>query len=306
MWYDSLRFSVDWVNVTVDCSSIDLFVSELCKASGLDYDGFEPLARGGFHWYQNSLSYVVAGRAAITLSYCLLDDGSVPVDCSVIKQHGILVSISGDGCRYLDSHCKGGLRSFLKVCQKYPHNCTRLDVAMDIFDRDNPIVPLFTKFAFKAYNPEIGDLAIKSGMARKIGYVTSYDVWDPDLNEMTKNVNIGNRSSSKGSCCVYNKKMEIQTGRLSSMADVIFDSVGCTDYWYRVEYRCKSFVFANTCFEAACDESAEACFYYAADELFTFVDLTCDLHHISRCDENEVWAEFIDWLETNVPNVHFV
>lgn len=306
-WYDSLRFSIDWVNVTVDCADLSAFVNELCDQCDLDPEGFEPLARGGFHWYANSLSYTLAGRASITLSYCLLDDGTVPIDCSVIQQHGILVSISGDGCRYLDNHCENGLQKFLKVCQAYPHNCTRLDAAMDIFDKDNPIVPLFTEFAPRAYDftPD-GHLMIKGNMRRCDGYVRWMPVYDSDIGDFTSNVYIGDRTSSKGHCCVYNKKVEVKTGRLKNIADVIFNSVGCTDYWYRVEYRAKNFELANTGFEAACDGDPCKVFYYLADEMFTFVDLEDSVHNISRCDENEIWAEFLEWCEQNVPNAHFV
>lgn len=93
-WYDSLRFSVDWVNVTVDCPSITEFVDLLSSDVGLDPIGWDFMEGNGFHWYANRVSYSTAGRAAITLSYSLLDDGTIPVDCSVIQQHGILVSIS--------------------------------------------------------------------------------------------------------------------------------------------------------------------------------------------------------------------
>lgn len=306
MWVDSLTFSIDWVNVTVDCPDLLKFVTEISEACDLDLEGFTPLARGGFHWYANSLSYAPSGYSAITLSYMLLDDGTVPIDCSVVKQHGIMVSISGDGCRYLDSHTENGLRKFLNVCRQYPHNCTRLDVAMDIFDKDNPIVPLFADFAKEAYNPEPGHVAIKGNMVRKEGYVRWMPVWDTDFKEFTSNVYIGDRTSSKGHCCVYNKKVEVRNGRLANMAQQIFDSVGCTDYWYRCEYRAKNRVLANTSFEAACDGSPSDVFFYMADHLFTFVDQIYSLQNISKCDVNEVWSDFMAWLENNAPNVHFV
>ena len=306
MWFDSLSFSIDWVNVTVDCPSILEFMDRLEDSCGLDRDQWFSLERGGLHWYKYSVSYAPAGRSAITLSYCLDQNGQVPVKGDDIIQHGILVSISGDGCRYLDSHSENGLCSFLNVCKEYPFNCTRLDAAMDIFDRDNPIVPLFSDFAQVAYDFEPGHVMLKGNMRRRPGYVRFMPVWDDDEGQFTNNVYIGDRTSSKGHCVVYNKKMEVKMGRLSHLSSVIFDSVGCDDYWYRVEYRAKKAEIANAAFVAACNGQAVDAFYLIADQLFTFVDQIYDINSISKCDENEVWTEFLEFLATSTRNAHFV
>lgn len=295
MWYDSLRFGVDWVNVRVDCDSLNEFVTRICDVADLDINQWMPM-RSGQNFYPNTLTYTPAGFSAITLSYSLLEDGSVPINAEITRQYGILVSISGDGCRFLDGSVKDGLRQVLKICQSYPHNCTRLDVCMDILDKDNPIIPLFADFCRVAYDSDPGHIGIKANMARKPGYVRWMPVFDSDIGEYTHNVYIGDRTSSKGSCCVYNKKVEIREGRLSQFADKIFAAIGVTDYWYRVEYRAKNQVLCNTSFEAACEGDACNVFYYMADNLFVFIDQIYDLHNISRCPENEVWKEFIGYL----------
>lgn len=305
MWYDSCRFSVDWVNLRVDQPDVLDLLSGLCRSTGLNLASFEPMARGQ-NFYEKSLSYSPAGYSAITVSFNIdPETGLVPVDHLKIKQYGILFSISGDGCRYIESNAKGGLRAFLNYLRQFPHNCSRIDVAMDIFDRSNPIVPLFQELAEVAYDPNPGHIAIKANMARVPGYVRWLPVWDPDEKRYTNNCYVGDRTSSQGCCCVYNKKMEIRSGRLKHIAQAVLDSVGCTDYWYRIEYRAKNKKYANATFEAACDYDAKTAFYYIADHLFVFVDQKYDLCNISKCETVVVWNEFLEWL-ASVQNVDFV
>lgn len=302
MWYDSLRFGIDWLNVTVDCASVSEFIEKVSSACDLDIDSWVMLD-GGLRFYPNTLSYSLAGYAAITVSFHLLEDGTVPIDTTVVNNHGLSVSISGDGCRYLDTHCEGGLRKFALICREYPHNATRVDTCMDILDKDNPIVPLFCEFALVGHNPGKGDLAIKANINRTHDYFKWYPVWDTDFQCDTNNVYIGKRTSI-AQCNVYNKKVEVRT-RTPQIADQILESVGCTDYWYRVEYRAYSRKLANACFESVCDNTALETFFYMADNFFTFVELEYDLKHIDMSHQNVVWFDFVEWLRGQ-QKAHFV
>lgn len=302
-WYDTLKFGVDWVNVTVDCRWVDVFLREVCKACNLDFHAWEML-KGGIRWYPNGMTYTLAGGYSIVLSFHLLEDGTVPVDTSVVNNHGIAVSISGDGCRYLDSVCENGLQKFLNVCREYPHNATRVDVCMDIFDQINPIEPLFTRFAFEGHEDRKGALNIKSGMVRKGDWYKYMPVWDEDRREFTNNVYIGKRTSI-AQCNVYNKKVEVRQRLGDQIADQMFHDLGVTDYWYRVEYRAYKKELANTLFESVCDNGALDSFWYMADEFFTFVELSTDIHNINKANEEESWREFCEWLKCH-QNGHFV
>lgn len=309
-WTDTLLFSVDWVNVRVDCPAIEQLLFKLCARCKLDRNQFLPLD-SGLHFYGNGLRYAPAGYKAITLSWTSNSEGLVntePDSDSLNNQYGILVSISGDGCRYLDSHLPGGLRIFLNVCNEWHCNCTRIDAAMDVFDRSNPIIPLFEEFSRVAYDPNPGHINIVSGMKRRPGWVTAHENFDPDEGRMTRNVYIGDRNSYKGTCCVYNKKMEVLTGRLSKMAGEVFEKVGCSDYWWRVEYRLKNNELCNKAFQIALCCLCQDVFFFAADNLFWFVDQKYDCSHLSQCEVTPIWADFLDWLENSTPeeNEHFV
>lgn len=305
MWLDTVSFGIDWVNVTVDCSSIDLFLNEVSKACNLDLQYWRLLPTG-LRWYPNAVTYELAGKMAIVCSYHLLDDGSVPVDTSVISNHGIAVSISGDGCRYLNTHFDDGLREFLKVCVKYPHKATRVDTYMDIFDSDNPIVPLFSRFAHTGHNPKKGDLVLNANMVRDSNYFSYMPVWDDVINDWTDNVYIGKRTS-RCQCNIYNKRVEVSK-RLPYIADAIFNSVGCTGYWYRIEYRAyKAYnKLIDSIFDNVINGNPVDCFFMVAEDFFSICDLTeNDIRNISRCDGNVVWLDFMEWLRIQ-QNSHFV
>ena len=299
-WHDTLRFSCDWCNVVVDTGNFASLISDLCDhVPGLDENQIQPMAKGQ-NFYSVSYHYASAGYSAITFSYTPVAGGFIPVEYTPDHpQHGILVSISGDGCRFLRSLSSDqtGLKKFLDVLRSYPHTCTRLDMAMDIFDPDNPIVPLFQEYSKVAYDDDTKDhLDIRGGLVHKPGFVRYMPVYDRDVGKYVDNVYIGDRTSSRGHCVVYNKKEEVRQGRLRNIADLIFDSVGMTNnYWFRVEYRAKKGL-AEPAFCALLDSGCDAAFYYIADNLFEFVDRHYDRHSISKCEVTVVWAEFLLWL----------
>lgn len=316
-WTDSLRFSCDWCNVRVDCEYIAVLLKDLAdNVSGFDPVQLEQLPTGQ-NFYSTTLSYAPAGYSAITFSFSPDQQGVIATewDPEIRAPYGILVSISGDGCRFLQNLTENGLYKFLSVCRGYKHFCTRLDMAMDIFDRNNPIVPLFQEFSKMAYDPEPGEgkIATRGRIFRNDGYVRYMPVFDRDERCYTDNVYIGDRTCSLGHCVVYNKKVEVRQGRLKAMADQIFDQVGMTDnYWYRVEYRAKvnnrrkELSLSEPAFCALLDMGAESAFYYIADNLFTFVDQKYDYSHLSMCSTVVVWAEFLAFLAQYQQNGHFV
>lgn len=303
-WYDSLQFSCDWLNVVVDVPDLSGFISDLCSAANLVESEFVPMDKGQ-NFYKYSLSYRLIGYSSFTLSFSPDSLGRIPTSYSEEHpQHGILVSVSGDACRYLRNVSKSWT-SFVRFLYSLPHTATRVDMAMDIFDRLNPIVPLFQDFSKVAYTLEKGQIAIK-GLFRKPGYVRYIPVYDPDEGCYTDNVYIGDRTSSRGHCVVYNKKEEIRQGRLSSMAQEIFDSVGMTDnYWYRVEYRAKKGLADSVFANLACSTDMDA-FYSLAENLFCFVVLKYSgISHISQVDVVTVWNDFLLWMQQH-KTIYFV
>lgn len=309
-WFRSLKYSIDWVNFVVDRPSFSEFLYSVNTACGLDPNGWERSQRGGLHWYSESYTYSLAGRHAIVVSYSPLDGDLdvVPTTSLECQQHGILVSISGDGCRFLDHVCDFGLQKFLRASvEGFPYHCTRIDACVDVFDRDNPLVPLYTDFALQAYNwnKENRPIAIRGGFHRKPGYVRTINNFDPVVGDYTTNVYIGDRNTF-GCVNIYNKRLEVESGRLRDQSDRLFDELGVTEYWYRIEYRAKCDRLTSVAFDEACVGSAQSVFFKLADSMFDFVELKYDLSDISRCDLIDVWALFLQWCEESLPNAHFV
>lgn len=311
MWYDTLKFSVDWLNVRIDHNDLDDVMQFFAKF-GLEKFHWLKMEKG-HNFYRETYSFSPAGYSAITLSCSPESDGSIPLSYTPeTPTFGILLSISGDGCRWFDRYVNGGLHRFAcALREKYDLNVTRMDVCMDIIDKQNPIVSLFQEFSKVAYDPDSRTIGLTSKrMQRKIGWVRYMPVYDRDEKKYTDNVYIGDRSCSTGHCVVYNKKEEILTGRNRAFAQEIFDINGVTDYWYRVEYRAKyshthpNSSLSNPCFECYCAQGVVSAFYFLADNLFTFVDQIYDLNHISVCPINEIWCEFLNWLDAT-QNYHF-
>lgn len=303
-WYDTMQFGIDWVSVTVDTPDLKEFLYSLSVACDLDFYGFvecQPL-----YFYKNGLRYAPANGCSIRLNYNLMPNGQVPVNTLQMLQHGINVCVSGDGCRYLDNHTKNGLQKFCKVLSKYPHKPTRVDTCLDIFDKDNPIIPLFVDIAMNAHSTEKdGHPVIKGNFKRTANYIKYIPNWDEQLQRYSYNVDIGGKTSTQGQCQIYDKKLET-IAKKGKLAPIILDSVGCTDYWFRIEYRAKNEKYCSSLFNMVCNGSAEDCFFLMADNFFDVVSLDQELNSISRCDDDVVWVDFLGILEQFTQNAHFV
>lgn len=310
MWYDTLKFSVDWLNVRIDHNDLDE-VMGFFDDFGLNMLHWTKLERGQ-NFYRETYSFSPAGYSAITLSCSPESDGSIPLSYTPeTPTFGILLSISGDGCRWFDRYVNGGLhRVACALRDSYPLNVSRMDVCMDIFDKQNPIVPLFQEFIVNAYTENWRGLGLRSSrIQRKELWADKKPVRDPDVKAWVDNVYIGNRGSSTGCCVCYNKKVEVLTKK-RAFAQEIFDLNGVTDYWYRVEYRAKyshthpNSSLSNPCFQCYCDKGVISAFYFVADNLFTFIDQKYNETCRSKCPINEIWCEFLNWLDAT-QNYHF-
>lgn len=304
-WLETARFSCDWLNIVVDLPRVDDTLRWLSNILGVSYDDWKPNDKG-LHFYKYSFRLnataggVTLGGNAIIASFTPLTDTlSFDVATSYSPyhpQHGILLSFSGDGLRWVRSVCKKEKELYEWLCS-VPHHCTRIDMALDIIEPDNILIPLFQQFANNAYNPQRGDIGL-TGLQRSSNYVTINPVFDPVVNDYTNNVSIGDRTSTKGHCVVYNKRVEVATSRrLSDFAKIYFDSIGCTstDYWWRVEYRGKGDL-ADRVFHNLCYEGDISAFLELVNSLFKFFIVRYLDNHFSNGDECEDWTIFIDWL----------
>lgn len=295
---EDYKFSVDWLNVRLDCDDVITLLTRFSVVfPELDLcDAWSVRESGGVCFYKEGLYLPDVGYSSVVISYNRDIEGNIiNKPTSRGSTYGVLVSISGDGCRYFESCTDGGFIKLLDVFSPFNPVCTRIDIACDIFDKDNQLVPMLQLFTDFAYNREEAPVDFNCNLERKPGWVNCNLVYDSDVNDFTRNVTIGGRSSKKGTLQLYNKKVEVSQSRLSQYSDAIFNSVGCTDYWWRLEYRCKS--FAQKVYDTlAQSKNIYQTFLCAANNMGAFVIPYCSVSHISQADTCIEWAAFLAFV----------
>ena len=292
-------FNVDWLTIRVN-ADIDTFILDFCETFNLDFYKDIAVRKNGLYLYPYGYYVSELGSNVISFSYNKDENGKSIVSkydiTGNVANYGVLCNITGDGCRWLQSRSPVGFSEFLDICLKYEYNVTRFDVCCDIFDKDNPIIPLVQRFGLEFYDMEKEDkIGMANGFSRK-DFVKVHYVWDGLLSHYTPNITIGNRSSTKGQMQVYNKRVEIEEGRLSSIKDAFFSTYEVKDYWYRIEYRCKS--FANYVFDnfVSSDFNPGVAFLAAA---IRFGRFTLPVHSVEgNLKTVPEWQYFVEWLDT--------
>jgi hypothetical protein len=236
------------------------------------------------------------GGSSVVFAYNVDEHGQLVADPAYRTNYGVLVSVSGDGCRYLNSLIPDGMRVFMEFLTKYNPHCTRIDMACDFLDKDNEVVPLIQKYARQAYDRENAEIDFTCNLQRKPGFCTINSVYDDDVKGFTDNVTIGTRQSEKGQLQLYNKKVEMLTGRLSSIAEQTFKAYDVSDYWYRLEYRCKS--FAPGVFDCVINKGVSKAYLFAMCAFGIFIDNIYSGTNSDKCPVVISWQEFYNFVDS--------
>lgn len=299
---ENTRFSVDWLNCRLDVLDLEAFFDDFC-ASFRSADGETPITRddikvrecGGVCFYKLGYYLPACGLSSVVFAYNLDSNGNLLCEPGYRVQYGVLVSVSGDGCRYLNSLIPDGMRVFMEFLTKYNPHCTRIDMACDLLDKDNGLVPLIQKYADCAYDRENAEIDFTCNLQRKSGFCSAYLVYDEDFKCFTKNVQVGTRKSEKGLLRLYNKKVEIKSGRLANISDEIFKQYGVTDYWYRLEYVCKS--FAPHVFDCVINKGVDKAYLFAMCTFGMFIENRYSGTNSDKCPVAVSWQEFYDFID---------
>lgn len=312
---EDYAFSVDWLNVRLDCDSIDLLILRLLEfLPELDMQDFQTRESGGVCFYKNGLHIPKIGHSSFVIAYNVDENGEVINKKGGRGQlYGVLLSLSGDGCRFVDSLHNGAFIDFMEAISVFNPVCTRIDMACDIFDKENSLVPMIQSFADTAYDRENAAVDLNCNLTRLNPdgsyrqWVTCNLVFDKKINDFTRNVTVGGRDSSKGTLQLYNKRVEIENGRLSALSDAVLESVGNPEYWWRLEYRCKS--YAQNVYENLYQsKSVYSAFAQACCGFGKFVSPydTTGIH-IEKSEVLVEWASFLLFLEKLCANpIHLV
>lgn len=293
---EDYSFTVDWLNVRLDCDNLNLLLLKIFNVfPEIDISDWQ-IRDSGVCFYKEGIYLPEVGYSSVVISFNRDENGNIINAYSDdVTTYGILVSISGDGCRYINSLHENGFVDLLKVFEPFNPHCSRIDIACDIFDKENQIVPMLQTFCDFAYDRENALIDFNCNLHRKPGWVTANLVYDDDVKDFTRNITIGGRSCKKGTVQLYNKKVEVQTSRLSDRSEAIFNSLGNPDYWWRLEYRCKS--FAQRVYDTLVQsKSIYNAFLVAANDMGTFVIPKYGIYEINKADPCIEWVAFLDFV----------
>lgn len=226
----------------------------------------------------------------------------------------IYISISGKGLKYFNDKQLEQFFSYLYRCR---FQCTRLDVACDIYNRDNQIVNLIIQ-SFKnsamPIKPE-GVPFISSKMSLKPKTIKSSGRFvrpviftsniDNDGN-ITENMTFGNHGSYLGMMRVYNKYLErgydtiVSSDSLSEFHRKLFPDC----YWYRIEVELHKQHACNL-FNIFVGEPLSYPDLFAS-ALVSMIDIRVSRSMGYRVDMCAVSPLFTDFLNELSNSIHFV
>lgn len=299
------HFTLDWLNCRIDCPDIWAFLNDLSDViPEIDFNDWSD--RGsGVCFYSEGLYLPAAGLSSVVLAYNKDEHGRVINEPGEkLGTYGVLVSLSGDGCRYINSLHDNALFDFVHLLAKYNPVCTRIDVACDILDKENEVVPMIQDFATNCYNYDRAKYDLNCNLNRRPGWVQINRVYDKVVNDYTDNVTIGGRNSSKGTLQLYNKRVEVESGRLSELAAPMLEQYGNPEYWWRLEYRCKS--FSHKVFTQLLQTGIVGAYFQAMCNFGFFVEARYE-GQLDKSDTVPCWVDFLEYVENELDkNIHLV
>lgn len=289
---------VDWFRGIVPIDDVKEFcrhleeIDERLKFDNFDYDGRSMLN------FKKRYLHVEVPSLTFAFNPINEDEDCLYADPNHNNKH-ILFSLSGDAIRYLGSD---SLRTLLYWLHSVGTKCTRIDFALDFFDKDNDIVPLMQEGCKNFMNPGTRDITVAGRIKRTPSnyqcFINAYPGGEP-----TVNYTLGNHGSDHGMFRLYDKKFETLFGRNKKFAYEILEG---RDYWYRAElelHNGKDIPWANDAFShlISADFNLYAVFGHCIDSWFSFKVLC----YANRTEyvEDDTWEAFIDDL---VSCIHFV
>ncbi len=305
-YLEKLQYSFDWLNGTLPYYDVRAFFNDLEKIHpDLRFEDFHSRCRGIYNYSQ---SFGLMGDARFIVAFNpdyeyedSFSDAYTSYPLQAVSSGynpGIFISISGDGLRYLNSlgdHVVADLFAWLQKCN---FKASRLDVACDIFESDNPIIPLLIEAFYYAINRQGGCPTLVSNMRRTPETIKIMLNADPyrDNNNYSHSISFGHHGSSWGMFRMYDKWLEVKTGRLKHFADELLKD---KDYWYRIEYELHK-QHAADLFNRIGELTTAECFGYAAEDMFKIVVPISEKTQSDKCDSSPVWVEFIEFVTSNI------
>lgn len=311
-YLEKLQYSFDWLNGTLPFYCVRAFFDELEKIHpDLGFDNFDSRCRGIYNYSQSfgllgDSRFIVAFNPDYDYPDNFSDDySSFPLQAVDSGSNpGIFVSISGDGLRYLNSLGSDVVQLLFSFLKKNCFKASRVDIACDVFEKDNPLIPLLIETFYYAINRAGGKPTIVSNMRRTPDNIKIFLNADPFRkdNEWSHSISFGNHGSSWGMFRLYDKWLEVKTGRLKNYADKLLEG---NDYWYRIEYELHK-EHAAELFNLFDVLSTAQAFCFAAQDMFRVVYPKSEKTRSTYSDSAPVWQEFLEYIASDIDFVELV
>lgn len=320
MSFENCKFTLDWLQGVLPFDDVRVLFKALGEIDNrLCPENWTPF--GSFRNYRTR--FICQGRASVSIAYnddMLQDPYNDSLwykqpnnneNISLIAENhpynpGIFVSISGDGLRWLNEN-PNTVKKIMEYFRFQKFNCSRLDVACDIFDSKNNLIPTIIKAFKNAVSMSPGKFGLRSNIRRtsgKNGSVKLYPYTDTireeNNNKTIWNCSLGDHGSSFGMFRCYDKWFEIASGRLSEYKTQMLDTLP-EKYWYRLEYELHngtSVKYAATVFNALADETMniKEAFGFAAENMFDIVKVKTAFENVSSREIPKIWVSFLQFI----------
>ena len=304
-YFDTMEFNIDWLNGVLHSSDVMgffEFLESLDKSLSIEH-WFKQ--NSGRYNYKNRFCY--NGQATLQIMWNALGDyddtKSMWIADDIHHNPDIFVTFSGDGLRFLNS--LGVLPKLFSFFKQKGFRASRFDVNCDIFEEDNPLVPLIVEAFRFALIRQDGTPCISTHVQRKAKNFIVYENSDIYHNRKSYSVQLGDHSTRFGMFRCYDKWLELKDGRMSgTIGDALLEAKGNPDYWYRLEYELHKENAADV-FNAFLSGqlNVEGAFAVAADRIFKIVNPVSVVSRLGdpiTCPDSPVWLEFMEYV------IHFV
>lgn len=315
-YLENTKYSLDWLQGVLPFDNVSVFFKALGDIDDrLKIENWSHM--GNLRNYNTR--FICSGHASVSIAYnqdytfdpyinSMWYDG-----CALqVENHpynpGIFVSISGDGLRWLNQ-VDGTVDKLIKYLRVQAFKCSRLDLACDIFDPKNELVPTVIRAFKNCFDLKLGKVNLISNMRRtsgKNGSVKLYPYFDGIRHEKPKqvwNVSFGNHGSSFGMFRCYDKWFEIASGRLNNYSTEMLKELP-NKYWYRLEYEVhngKTVAHAESIFNSLADGeiNIQGALGIVAGKMFKII-LPSNFTNLGRAPICDIWQKFIEHT------IHFV
>lgn len=323
---DKFECSIDFLKGTLPICNVSKFFEDIKNIdSDFDLNNFD-LWHSGVQFYSTRLvwfgepTFNVAWNPLICNEFvpedyeeklisCPKMQMSIPVPFYAVPKnenypnnYGIYLSITGQGLQRL-SEKPGRVELLLSYLFNNGFIPTRIDFALDCFDKEHYIVPMIIEAFQNSINRKAGCFTISSLLKRTNANIKVWQLQDTYREGVREvyNVNFGNHGSSYGMFRCYDKWLELKESKNANYEVALQEKCGRDNFWYRLEMELHGQNAADYFKAVMCGYcSLFQAWASSVNGMFQIKVSRTDKTETRHCIPSDVWNEFINLLRENL------